>query len=125
MDMATLHRKKRKNAKKHRVVHKKPKRKHPSTYDKHHMTPSDKRLVKMKKLKKKHKNKASKKTLEKRTNETRCFDCKKTLKKKLFSVNQWSNKRPKCRECVSTIVVEEKRLAKEKSLLKKNVSGLE
>jgi len=111
MDTKTRHRNKRKNVKKHR-------KKEPATYDKHHMTTSDKRLVKMKQLKQKQKNKASKKTLEKRTNETQCCACKKTLQKKLFSVNQWSNKRPTCRECISTIVVEEKRLAKENSLLK-------
>jgi len=83
------------------------------------MTPSDKRFVKMKQLNQKHKHKASKKTLEKRINETQCCDCKKTQQKKLFSVNQWSKKRPTCRECICTIVVEEKRIAKEKSLLKK------
>jgi len=117
MDMATQHRKKRKNVKKHGVVHKKSKRKHPLTYDKHHMTISDRKLVKTKQLKQKEKNKASKKTMEKRTNETFCCDCSRTLAKKYFSVNQWSNKQPMCRECISTIVVEEKRLAKEKRLL--------
>ncbi len=112
MDTKTRHRNIRKNVKKHR-------KKKPTTYDKHHMTPSDKRFVKMKQLNQKHKHKASKKTLEKRINETQCCDCKKTQQKKLFSVNQWSKKRPTCRECICTIVVEEKRIAKEKSLLKK------
>jgi hypothetical protein len=125
MDMATQHRKKRKNVKKHGVVHKKSKRKHPLTYDKHHMTINDKKLVKTKQLKQKQKqkqkNKVSKKTLEKRGNESFCCDCNKTLIKKHFSVNQWSSKQPMCRECVSTMVVEEKRLAKEKRLLGKNL----